>query len=211
MGPRGRDEQINQARPAHVVGNELGSKSNGIEKESQIARGGRTQTDLLGEDVARQNMENCQDGRREGIEIENAPGEGDDLRAGGLLFDGHGSDGGGWNEKTMIGKRFEDHEIFRQGGPLRDCTRDRKGGSPARCPGTGTRPDASHVIGHRTSRTLAIHSSISVDSHLLPAFPRSQRHRERVIVIPLVPSFHLHNFSNALPPSSSFFLLTISF
>jgi hypothetical protein len=122
-GPRRRDEQIDQARPAHVVGNELGSESNGIEKESQIARGSRAQTDLLGEDVARENMENCQDGGREGIEIENEPGEGDDLRAGGLYFDGHGSGGGGWNEKTMSGKVFGDHEIFRQGRPLRDCTR----------------------------------------------------------------------------------------
>ena len=69
MGLRGRDEQIDQARLAHVGGNELGSKSDGIEKESQIARGGSTQTNLLGEDVARQNMENSQDGRREEIAI----------------------------------------------------------------------------------------------------------------------------------------------
>ena len=95
MRPIGRDKQINQARPAHVGGNELGSKSNGIEKESQIARGSSTQTNLLGEDVARQNTKDGQDGRDEEIEIGNAPCEGDDLRAGGLLFEGHGSDGGG--------------------------------------------------------------------------------------------------------------------
>lgn len=62
VGLRGRDEQINQARLAHVGGNELGSKSDGIEKESQIARGSSTQTNLLGEDVARQNGEDSQDG-----------------------------------------------------------------------------------------------------------------------------------------------------
>jgi len=61
--------------------------------------------------VAGQNTENGQDGRREKIEIGNVPSEGDDLRAGGLLFDGHGGDGGGWNEKTMIGKRFGPRDI----------------------------------------------------------------------------------------------------
>ena len=103
--------------------------------------------------MARQNTEKCQDGRREEIEIGNTPGEGDDLRAGGLLFNGHGSDGGGWNEKTMIGKRFEDHEIFRlrQGRPRRDApaAENRKGGHLPRYPGTGTRPDPSHVIAHK--------------------------------------------------------------
>jgi len=84
--------------------------------------------------VARQNTENSQDGRREDIEIGNTPGEGDDLRAGGLLFNGHGGDGGGWNEKTMIGKRFEDHEIFRQGRPRGDAPAQPKTEKEVTCP-----------------------------------------------------------------------------
>ena len=58
-------------------------------------------------------------GRREGIEIGNGPGEGDDLRAGRLLFDRHGSHGDGVNEKTMIGMRSGDHEILGKEVPPR--------------------------------------------------------------------------------------------
>jgi len=66
---------------------------------------------LLGEDVVGQNTGNGQDGRHKKIEIGNVPSEGDDHRTGGLLFDEHDSNGGGWNEKTMIGKRFGPRDI----------------------------------------------------------------------------------------------------
>ena len=48
----GNVEQVNQARLAHIGGNKLGSKFDGINEKSQIARGGRTKTNLLGEDVS---------------------------------------------------------------------------------------------------------------------------------------------------------------
>ena len=99
--------------------------------------------------MAGQNTENGQDGLSQKIEIGNVPSEGDDLRAGGLLFDGHGGDGGGWNEKTMIGKRVGNHEIFRQGRPCRDAPAVEKEGHLPRYAGTGTRPDKSH---YRTQR-----------------------------------------------------------
>jgi hypothetical protein len=48
MGADGRDEQVDQARLAHIGGNELGSETDGIKKKSQIARRSRTETNLLG-------------------------------------------------------------------------------------------------------------------------------------------------------------------
>jgi hypothetical protein len=48
MRAGGRNEQIDQAGLAHIGGNELGRETNGIEKKSQIARRGRTKTNLLG-------------------------------------------------------------------------------------------------------------------------------------------------------------------
>ena len=52
----GEDEQVDQARLAHIGGDELGSETYGIEKKSQIACRSRTETNLLGEDVAGQDM-----------------------------------------------------------------------------------------------------------------------------------------------------------
>ena len=57
----GRDvEQVDQARLAHIGGNELRSEFNGIDEKSQITRGGSTKTNLLGEDVSRRSTTDCQ-------------------------------------------------------------------------------------------------------------------------------------------------------
>lgn len=57
---REKVEQVDQARLAHIRGNELGSELNGIDEKSQITRGGGTKTDLLREDVSRQGTTSCQ-------------------------------------------------------------------------------------------------------------------------------------------------------
>jgi hypothetical protein len=77
-----RVEQVDQARLAHIRGNELGSEFNGIDEKSQITRGGSTKTDLLGEDVSRQGTTNCQGRLTRWVETENAPSEGKDLCTG---------------------------------------------------------------------------------------------------------------------------------
>jgi hypothetical protein len=53
---RRRVKQVNQARLAHIGGNELGSEFDGIDEKSQITGGGRTKANLLGEDVSRQRI-----------------------------------------------------------------------------------------------------------------------------------------------------------
>jgi hypothetical protein len=46
------NEQVDQARSAHVGGNELGGELDSIEKKGKIARCGSTKPNLLGQDVA---------------------------------------------------------------------------------------------------------------------------------------------------------------
>ncbi len=57
-GDKSRREvkQVNQARLAHIGGNELGSEFDGIDEKSQITSGGRTKANLLGEDVSRKRI-----------------------------------------------------------------------------------------------------------------------------------------------------------
>jgi hypothetical protein len=92
----GKVEQVNQARLAHIGGNKLGSEFDGINKKSQITRGGRTKTNLLGEDVS--TAHHVQSRRIIPVETDNAPSEGKDLRIEGWKFKGHGGDGGWWME-----------------------------------------------------------------------------------------------------------------
>lgn len=92
----GKVEQVNQARLAHIGGNKLGSELDGINKKSQITRGGRTKTNLLGEDVS--TAHHVQSRRIIPVETDNAPSEGKDLRIEGWKFKGHGGDGGWWME-----------------------------------------------------------------------------------------------------------------
>jgi hypothetical protein len=49
-------KQVNQARLAHIGGNELGSEFDGIDEKCQITGGGRTKANLLGEYVSRQRI-----------------------------------------------------------------------------------------------------------------------------------------------------------
>jgi len=56
----GKVEQVNQARLAHIGGNELGSEFDSIDEKSQITRSGSTKTNLLREDVSRQGTTNRQ-------------------------------------------------------------------------------------------------------------------------------------------------------
>ena len=48
----GRVKQVNQARLAHIGSNKLRSEFDGVNEKSQITRGGRTETNLLGKDVS---------------------------------------------------------------------------------------------------------------------------------------------------------------
>ena len=57
---REKVEQVDQARLAHIRGNELGGEFNGIDEKSQITRGGGTKTNLLRENVSGQGTANCQ-------------------------------------------------------------------------------------------------------------------------------------------------------
>jgi hypothetical protein len=89
----GKVEQVDQARLAHIGGNELGSEFDGINEKCQITRGGRTKTNLLGEDVSTAHHVQS---RSTMVETDNAPSEGKDLRIERWEFKGHGDDGGWW-------------------------------------------------------------------------------------------------------------------